>query len=468
MSDLRTMKEKTSKKQETRLRKINEPDLSPGSGTAHDQTMVLHQTIGNKAMGRLLRSGFIQPKLTVSHPNDIHEREAGRVADEVMCMPDAVMQRQPMEEEEQKVQTKPIAARITSLVQRVVPEEEEEKLQTKPIFATAPPLAQRQPEKEDEEFVQTEELAGGTPEVSSKIEGRISTLQGGGQPLSNDVRAYMEPRFGVDFSQVRVHADAGAVELARAVNAHAFAVGKDIVFGDGQYAPHSDDGKKLLAHELTHVVQQGGGGRLSRAGLQREEKTVATTAETTDPSIEALDLDEKAKKAAYELKKKHPTISFTSGRRTAADQARAMAANIVSDGRKWIENTYSSTTGSKKLQKWVDDHPKATTAEDIGKGLEEVLNSLSDVEKSNVSKHITGAAFDVQPQTEQAEKIKADIQALPGITKFLEKEGGLVRWHAQFKKISKKNAGDTFEQEADRAADEVMRLPDPVIQTKAG
>lgn len=70
------------------------------------------------------------------------------------------------------------------------------------------------------------------------------------------MRHYFEPRFGYDFSQVRVHTDAKAAESARAVNALAFTVGRDVAFGAGQYAPGTTEGKRLLAHELTHVVQQ--------------------------------------------------------------------------------------------------------------------------------------------------------------------------------------------------------------------
>jgi hypothetical protein len=83
-------------------------------------------------------------------------------------------------------------------------------------------------------------------------------LNSSGQPLNPDTRALMESQFGRDFSQVRVHTDTKAADSTRSVNALAYTVGKDIVFGTGQYAPTTDDGKKLLAHELTHVVQQQG------------------------------------------------------------------------------------------------------------------------------------------------------------------------------------------------------------------
>src|SRR5438105_1202427 len=76
------------------------------------------------------------------------------------------------------------------------------------------------------------------------------------QPLNADTRSFMEPRFGHDFSQVRAHTDERAAESARAVNALAYTAGQDVVFGGGQYEPETMEGKKLLAHELTHVVQR--------------------------------------------------------------------------------------------------------------------------------------------------------------------------------------------------------------------
>ncbi|WP_088240835.1 eCIS core domain-containing protein [Calothrix rhizosoleniae] len=81
-------------------------------------------------------------------------------------------------------------------------------------------------------------------------------LQSPGQPLDRDTRSFMESRFGHDFSQVRVHTDTKAGESAQAVNALAYTVGHNIIFGKGQYAPESPQNRYLLGHELTHVVQQ--------------------------------------------------------------------------------------------------------------------------------------------------------------------------------------------------------------------
>lgn len=177
----------------------------------------------------------------------------------------------------------------------------------------------------------------------------------------------------------------------------------------------------------------------------------------TDPEIEALNLEPAAKAGAIEFRRQHPGIRFTSGRRGIDRQASAMAANIVESGnRKWIQETYARSTASTKLQQWVDDHPEATTKAELAKGLKETLDGLSNAEKMSLSAHLSGNAFDVQPQTKDAEKIKADIRALPGIKQFLEKEGGLTRWHAQFKKASpSEQADDAYEREADRVAETI-------------
>ncbi len=157
----------------------------------------------------------------------------------------------------------------------------------------------------------------------------------------------------------------------------------------------------------------------------------AGASEGTNPEIEALDLRSHARKGAYALKKAHPSVKFTSGRRDKASQASAMASNVVKK-RTWIQNTYVPTTVSKACQKWVDDNPAKTTKEDIAAGLLSVLDGFKDSELAVLSKHLSGDAFDVQPVETDAEAIKATIRGLDKLHKFLEKEDGLVRWHAQF------------------------------------
>lgn len=152
-----------------------------------------------------------------------------------------------------------------------------------------------------------------------------------------------------------------------------------------------------------------------------------------DPQIEALGLAETAREAAYELKKAHPSVKFTSGRRSIEDQARAMAANVARS-RKWIQDTYVESTLRTMCQKWIDDNPGKTTQQEIAEGLLSVLNTATTEQLNRFSKHLSGEAFDVQPvdDAKDAEKIKGTIRRLKGLNKFLEKEGGLVRWHAQF------------------------------------
>jgi hypothetical protein len=154
--------------------------------------------------------------------------------------------------------------------------------------------------------------------------------------------------------------------------------------------------------------------------------------EIKDPEIEALDLSEVARAAAYLLKKAHPAVKFTSGRRGKDDQARAMASNVVKN-RKWIEQTYRLTEVSARCQNWVDANPDRKTQKEVQDGLLSVLDSVTTVELAKLSKHLSGDAFDVQPVDKNAAAIKQTIESLPGKDKFLDKEGGLVRWHVQFR-----------------------------------
>gem|GEM_PF-5590089 len=113
---------------------------------------------------------------------------------------------------------------------------------------------------------------GGVP---PRTEAAIRGLAGGGQPLPQSVRDFFEPRFGADFRPVRVHTGTAAGNLAAGLQAKAFTVGRNIFFGQGQYSPGTQEGTRLLAHELTHVAQQGGG--LHSGGLFVQRRTVSRT-----------------------------------------------------------------------------------------------------------------------------------------------------------------------------------------------
>lgn len=161
--------------------------------------------------------------------------------------------------------------------------------------------------------------------------------------------------------------------------------------------------------------------------------TASATSQTIayDAEIEALNLAPTARSAAYALKKAHPSVKFTSGRRNKEDQARAMAGNVIKN-RNWIKETYKDSPLRKLCQDWLDNNPDKKTQVEIQAGLLSVFNAAIDDDLGKFSKHLSGMAFDVQPVDSNAENIKKTIRSLSALDKFLENEGGLVRWHAQF------------------------------------
>lgn len=253
--------------------KKNAPDLSPDLESPVGKILSLQRTIGNGAMQNLIESGIIQTKLKIGKPGDIYEQEADRIAEQVMRMPDSVCPSCVDEGEKEEVvnreviQTDPLPSQESSFVQRQMGEEErkkreeEELIQPKPISEQITPLVQRQVEdterkKREDEMVQTKERSSGGTKASADVESSINSLRRGGQPLPESARNYFEPRFGYDFSQVMVHTSNAAARAARSVNARAYTVGRDVVFGAGQYAPRTNEGQRLLSHELVHVMQQ--------------------------------------------------------------------------------------------------------------------------------------------------------------------------------------------------------------------
>jgi len=126
------------------------------------------------------------------------------------------------------------------------------------------------------ESVQVERARGAAPQSDSAKQAAPpavrEVLGSPGRPLDAEARAYVEPRLGHDFGKVRVHADERAAESARSVGARAYTVGNDVVFNSGQYAPQTPSGLRLLAHELTHVVQQQGGAGAEPAGFSSPEQ----------------------------------------------------------------------------------------------------------------------------------------------------------------------------------------------------
>jgi Domain of unknown function (DUF4157) len=179
----------------------------------------LQQTIGNRAVGRLLSQLFpapslVQAKLTVNAPGDKYEQEADRVAEEVTQKP-AV---QPAELEGE--------------------EDETPEVMTKP---------------------QPSPLAGGAFEAGEAFEQQLNAARGQGQALPPALREDFERKFGADFGGVRIHGGAQADQLNQSIQANAFTTGRDIFFRQGLYDPASRSGQTVIAHELTHVMQQNQG-----------------------------------------------------------------------------------------------------------------------------------------------------------------------------------------------------------------
>lgn len=200
----------------------------------------------------------VQTKLTVNEPGDRYEQEADRVAEEVMRtsgLPDgAISAGTPP-----NVQKKCAACESGGgLCPKCA--EEEKTLQRKALSSSITPLVQRQnagPEEDEETLAEKKGPNGRIGQLTSNFSARINSLLGrGGQPLTESERNFFEPKFGHDFSKVRIYADGESADVAHGLNARAFTIGNSITFGAGQYAPETSEGRRLMAHELVHTIQQ--------------------------------------------------------------------------------------------------------------------------------------------------------------------------------------------------------------------
>jgi hypothetical protein len=215
-------------------------NLNNGSS---DYLMHLQRTVGNQAVQRLVGSkninsargfefakiGMLQPKLKISQPGDAYEQEADKVADQVMRMPDS------------SDSVVPIGATRHKRIDRK---------------CTACEMKDDEEDKEDLN-ISRKPFDLSDLEANDQVANEISNIRSsGGSSLDSSTKEFMESRFGFDFSNVRIYTDGRAATSAQSVNALAYAAGNDIVFGHGQYQPNTLEGRRLLAHELTHVVQQ--------------------------------------------------------------------------------------------------------------------------------------------------------------------------------------------------------------------
>ena len=177
---------------------------------------------------------WLQPKLEINKPGDKYEREADEMADEVMRMP---------------VRTTTQLSSGANTIERKCRDCEEEEKKKK---------------------IERKENDDGGVHASNNLSSYVNNLGNFGNPLSKEERNFYEPRFGYDFSKVRIHTDNTATQSAQRINARAYAFGNHIVFNTGQYSPKTKNGKEILGHELTHVVQY------SRSGNKNVTNSVAS------------------------------------------------------------------------------------------------------------------------------------------------------------------------------------------------
>jgi hypothetical protein len=269
----------------------------------------VQESLGNRAMLHLRgRLGTLQAKLSLGQPHDIYEQEADTVARQIvnqisqnnasrasqnspvqmvqkqedeetvdLCSSTEDIQRQVEDEEQEEL---PVQARLSEQVQR---QEEDEELPVRPrlsdniqrqdqledeIAAKLSDDIQRQVEPEEEEEEEEEipqaksnEANQPTGELSTGLENQVQQQRQGGELMDAYTRQQMETGFGYDFSQVHIHNDSVSDQISRQLNAEAFTLKGDIFFRNGRYNPGSTSGQDLLAHELTHVVQQGAASR---------------------------------------------------------------------------------------------------------------------------------------------------------------------------------------------------------------
>lgn len=254
------------------------------------QTQLIRAARQGHNLSRMTKSyqqSLVQTKLAIGQPGDVYEQEADRTAEQVVNQPQPVqtekeetnevqkknLQREGgMPSEDEEMQAKPLVGNITPLIQKESMPSEDEEMQAKPLQRQA-----GMPSEDEEMQAKPLQPQAGMPEESEKraqpkesgntsqnnnmegLESKLSQSKGGGTPLSEETRNFMEPRFGTDFSDVKVHNDSNAAEMNTSIQAQAFTQGQDIYFNSGKYDPDSNGGKQLLAHELTHVMQQRGG-----------------------------------------------------------------------------------------------------------------------------------------------------------------------------------------------------------------
>lgn len=254
----------------------------------------------------------LQRKLVVGPARDGYEVEADRVADAVVNRRGELPSITPHSrsfsaqranaEDEEIAQTKGALSSSTTPVQRALRDETDEE----PVQRNALPkemeekpaqrAARNEPEEEpvqravrdegEEETAQREALGATNSAAPAQVNSGVEAARGGGSPLSPPLLGEMEHAFGRDFSSVRLHDDSRSHRLNQDLNAHAFTTGSDVFFARGAFSPRTSQGRRLLAHELTHVVQQGGRDGIRKKTIQRQSTGTSPSPTATGTETE--------------------------------------------------------------------------------------------------------------------------------------------------------------------------------------
>jgi hypothetical protein len=339
---------------------------------------------------------LVQPKLVVGAPGDKYEQEADSMAVRVMSMteatnPTAIQHSEAGEED--SVQRQPLADSITPLIQRQ--SEEEEDIQTKPS-------------------VQQAGRDGGV-QASSSIENTLASQKGGGSPLDENVRSFMEPRFGNDFSSVRIHTGSNAVSMNKELHAQAFTHGSDVYFNEGKYNPGSNEGKQLLAHELTHVVQQMGAKQLQRKPLTKERSNKETLQAKISPASGAAIQLKESPGSAQEDPAFQAVVNKTKGvaeKQKAHPPAKAKSAEAQAAAQP-PANEVESKAQDKQVQEMNQQQPgKFNAATFKGALMEKIAaitpNTLEEADKFKENNKIGSVKSEVSSKVTDEKKQASD------------------------------------------------------------
>jgi hypothetical protein len=299
--------------------------------TSHDSIIHLQKTIGNQAVQRLLRSKAsddammtgIQTKLKVSQPGDVYEQEADRVADQIMRMSAPSHIGLAASNKEERIDRKCSACEMKK------EREEEENLQISRKPSTT------------SNFEANNESTNGINNVRSSC----------GSSLDNDTRKMMESRLGYDFGRVRIHNDAKAAESAQSVNALAYTLGENIVFGEGQYSPSSTSGRRLLAHELVHVIQQNT--RVPSGMIQRQSHEPPVHPSGSNATLREGIPSEKWSEILENQYRRRGDSRRANAIRKCREQGRAACAYLLTNREMWA--LYSLGKASKGDPKKVEE-----------------------------------------------------------------------------------------------------------------